>query len=282
MAQAIQNSIPQWTGERLVTDVSNETKFEHLHRYALAVSLASGMTVLDIASGEGYGSNLLAGVAAKVVGVDIDSQTVAHAQGKYGRDNLVFLHGSAIRIPCEDNTFDRVISFETIEHIEEHEAMILEIKRVLKPDGIAVISSPEKKYYSDAAGFKNEFHKKELYLAEFEALLARHFANRRMLFQKMTYCSLIFSPGGQADPFTAYGGDFGKVAAEPAGGFPYNIAICSDGAVPSPGSSIFNAEDALRQIRIERTRLLNSKTYRLGDSIVRPFRALRALFGSRR
>ncbi len=124
-----------------------------------------------------------------------------------------------------------------IEHLKQHEDMMSEIKRVLKPDGLIIISSPERKYYSDTAGFQNQFHKKELYLSEFEALLERHFKYRCMLFQKMTFCSLITSasPGNIPAPFVTFRGDDTHVNSDPQAGFPYNIAICSDAEVDNPG-----------------------------------------------
>ena len=106
-----------------------------------------GKRVLDIACGEGYGANLLAFVASKVIGVDLDAGTIAHAKAKYRRRNLHFVQGSCTEIPCEDHSIDLVASFETIEHISEHDAFLSEIKRVLAPGGILVISSPHKAEY---------------------------------------------------------------------------------------------------------------------------------------
>ena len=89
-----------WTGERLVTSCHRPLIYEHLHRYAIACGLAKGRRVLDIACGEGYGSKLLAGVATEVTGVDIDAETIAHAQASYRHRNLHFLEGSCTEIPC--------------------------------------------------------------------------------------------------------------------------------------------------------------------------------------
>jgi 2-polyprenyl-3-methyl-5-hydroxy-6-metoxy-1,4-benzoquinol methylase len=274
-------SPPLWTGERLITDVHNETKVEHLHRYAIALSFARDQSVLDIASGEGYGANLLAGVAKNVMGVDIDGPAIAHASKKYARANLTYLQGSAIQIPCESHSFDLVVSFETIEHIEEHDAMMRELKRVLKPGGLLLISSPEKQTYSDTTRFENEFHKKELYLAEFEELIGAHFLNRRMVFQRMMYCSIMTAGGdpGEAHPLTAYSGGFEKVEAGPLAGFSYNLALCSDSEIRHPGISVFNADEVLKGIRKERYKVLESKTYRVGDTILSPFRKVMSLLG---
>ena len=69
----------EFTGERYIPTLEGEIKYEHLHRYALSLELARGKSVLDLASGEGYGSALLAKVAQSVIGVDIDPDAVKYA-----------------------------------------------------------------------------------------------------------------------------------------------------------------------------------------------------------
>ena len=91
-----------FTGERLVTAIASDIMMEHLHRYGLAIDLCDDKVVLDIASGEGYGSSLLAGRALKVYGVDISSEAVEHASKKYQAPNLKFLQGRADAIPVAD------------------------------------------------------------------------------------------------------------------------------------------------------------------------------------
>jgi len=111
------------TGERLLTGYFDRFTVEHLHRYALTRRLDHGKDVLDIASGEGYGSNLLASVANTVIGVDIDPMVVRHAKNKYSKNNLDFLTGSCSSIPLEPDSVDLVVSFETLEHHDQHEEM---------------------------------------------------------------------------------------------------------------------------------------------------------------
>src|SRR5688572_21891646 len=89
----------QDAGERLLTDWRDESVAEHLHRYAAAASLCAAKDVLDIACGEGYGSNLLAKVANNVIGVDVSAAAVDHATKKYRRCNLRYVVGSATAIP---------------------------------------------------------------------------------------------------------------------------------------------------------------------------------------
>src|ERR1700722_15129763 len=95
-----------WTGERLVPSLNGDIVLEHLHRYAFAADLVAGKDVLDIACGEGYGSNLLAARARSVIGVDISEETIGHAQSNYVRDNLTFRPGSCLAIPTPDQSAD--------------------------------------------------------------------------------------------------------------------------------------------------------------------------------
>src|ERR1700680_3339545 len=92
---------------------------------------------------------------------------------QYRRRNLRFLRGSCTEIPCEDDSIDLIASFETIENINEHDRFLSEIKRVLTPSGILVISSPHKTEHRKASGSANPFHQAELTHAEFVLLIRK-------------------------------------------------------------------------------------------------------------
>ncbi|MBB3345225.1 glycosyltransferase [Luteimonas sp. RC10] len=206
----------EFTGERYVPTEQGVIRQEHLHRYAWCLPLVDGKDVLDIASGEGYGSAMLARRARSVCGVDISLEAVSHAAARYADiDNLRYLAGSAASIPLSDSSVDVVVSFETIEHLLEQHEMLAEIRRVLRPDGVLVMSSPNKAVYSDRAGYHNEFHVRELYLDELEDLVLRHFPAVRMYGQRMAVCSTIVAVEG-AQREVAYRGltDTGDVVEE--------------------------------------------------------------------
>ncbi|QQL50195.1 class I SAM-dependent methyltransferase [Mucilaginibacter ginkgonis] len=216
-----------WTGERLETFISNETTIEHLHRYGLALMICVNKDVLDIASGEGYGSNLLSGVAQSVTGVDISGEAVTAAAKKYLKSNLKFKQGSAALIPLADASIDVVVSFETIEHHDQHQEMIAEIKRVLKPSGVLLMSSPDKKYYSDMPGYNNPYHVKELYFEQFKALINANFSFSSFLSQKIVTGSLII-PEHPASGFDQLDGDYNTILREPGFNAVYNLCLASD------------------------------------------------------
>jgi ubiquinone/menaquinone biosynthesis C-methylase UbiE len=229
-----------WTGERLENFVRGEVVAEHLHRYALASQLCQGKHVLDIASGAGYGSALLAAVAASVVGVDVSESAVKSAAAEYQRANLRFLLGSAQSIPVPDGSVDVVVSFETLEHLEEHDQMFSEIKRVLRTGGVLIISTPDRTVYSDLSGYRNPYHVKELTRGEFVDLVGRYFRNYQILVQRTLLGSVIVSQEsrGIGDVFE---GSFEKVERgewNQAG--PFLVAVASDQETPLVSSSMFD------------------------------------------
>lgn len=238
------------TGERYLPEFDRDWTLEHLHRYLLACELAAGKTVLDIACGDGYGAAMLARHAAQVTGVDIDTPTVERARGKYVADNLRFLQGSATDIPLDDDSVDLVISFETIEHLMEQDRMLYEIRRVLRPEGFLIISSPDKYEYSDVPGYHNEFHLKELYRQEFEALLQKHFSRHALLGQRVVFGSLIAS--AETRPFLSWSKVEEQGRTEGLAHAVYHIAVAGDGPLPPLPSSLFRAplehSDHVRQL----------------------------------
>lgn len=181
-----------FTGERFIPGTRGEIWIEHWHRYHFAARWAAGKRVLDIACGEGYGSALLARSAAHVTGVDVSDEAVEHARRAYaGLGNVEFRAGSCTRIPLPDGSVDLVVSFETVEHIAEQEAFLDEVARVLAPDGVLLLSCPNKLEYSDKRGFRNEFHVKELYREELEALVRARFPHCDWYGQRPTFYSII-------------------------------------------------------------------------------------------
>jgi ubiquinone/menaquinone biosynthesis C-methylase UbiE len=185
----------EFTGERFTPECVREMAYEHWHRYAWAAEVVVGKAVLDAACGEGYGSHLLSARAAQVHGLDVSEQAIDHARRRYTADNLTFECGDATELPYPDDSFDAVVSFETLEHLEAQDRLLSEFRRVLRPDGFLLISSPDRKTYSDQTGYDNPYHVRELYRDEFEALLARHFPAFRLWGQKLMFVSALWNLG---------------------------------------------------------------------------------------
>ena len=226
----------EFTGERFIPTEQGKIRLEHYHRYAVVQHVVAGKAVLDVACGEGYGSNFMAEVASSVVGVDISAEAVLHASSIYQKTNLEFRQGSATQLDLADASFDVVVSFETIEHLFEQAQMLGEIRRVLRPDGFLIISSPNRPIYSEESGEHNEFHVKELDFAEFDQLLRAQFPHIQYSGQRMLMGSVIQPLEENASAFIAWQDD--GVSLRPNSGHltdpVYFVAICGAGAADLP------------------------------------------------
>jgi ubiquinone/menaquinone biosynthesis C-methylase UbiE len=249
----------EWTGERFLPWIKESTiAYEHLHRYAYASTLVKKKRVLDLACGEGYGSNLLGSAAASVVGIDIDANVISHASEKYRRENLRFLTASITAVPIQkDHCFDVIVCFEAIEHLDNQHALLAEAKRLLDPEGLLIVSTPNKPIYREESQDLNPFHVKELHFAEFEELLARYFRNVKFLGQRVHPSSSMWPIGETGDnrfhEFIMERGntEFNFISAEKRVAL-YFIAIASDAAIAPPvGSVLLDDSDSLLEEREE-------------------------------
>ena len=182
-----------FTGERFIPGTPGEIWYEHWHRYHFAASIVAGLEALDVACGEGYGAALLASRAAHVVGADISPEAIAHARRSYaGISNLEFREADCAALPFADASFDAVVTFETIEHIAPQAAFLSEIRRVLRPEGLLILSCPNRVEYTDKRGAINEFHVRELYRDELSALIEARFAHIEWFGQRPSFYSVIW------------------------------------------------------------------------------------------
>jgi ubiquinone/menaquinone biosynthesis C-methylase UbiE len=181
------------TGERMVPEFhSGQLMYaEHVTRYICAQDFVKGKVVLDIASGSGYGTQILAETAKRVYGVDVDADAVKYAKDKYGQKNIEFKKGDGLRIPLEDKSVDVVVTFETIEHIEDYRTFLSEVKRVLRDDGTALISTPNDVEFAEG----NHFHVHEFTYSELKKVVGEYFKNTESYFQATWKYVAI---GGQA------------------------------------------------------------------------------------
>lgn len=133
------------SGERQVAPDLSAIRADHIGRYKFALNFfKTEMNILDIACGIGYGSYLIASSSpgVKVLGIDIEQRAIDYANKHYKCDNNKFSIGDASNLNLSNKSFDAVVSFETIEHINQPKLFIENVKRVLKNDGIFIVSSP--------------------------------------------------------------------------------------------------------------------------------------------
>lgn len=153
---------------------------EHKQRYFFCAELCKNKTVLDIACGSGYGSYILAQSGAKkVYGIDNDGKNVIEAKKEYFDKKITFIMSDAHSIPLNSSAIDIIVSLETIEHLEKPKKFLEEAYRLLKPDGLLILSTPNRETsYED-----NPFHLKEYTFIELDKLLTK-FPDRKFYGQR--------------------------------------------------------------------------------------------------
>ena len=231
-----------FTGERITTEIAGEVEAEHYHRYCFARDFCVGRDVLDIASGEGYGAAILADVARSVIGVERDADAVAFSKANYVVPALNFLVGDALDIPLADASIDVVVSFETLEHVRDQTRFLNEIKRVLRPDGLLIISTPDRNIHSGIGMPVNPYHVHELSGPEFDDLLDRNFACKQVLSQRAIAGSVMLPSQGPTARGARTYDRRDEVTIEATDGVAravYLIGLASDAPLPDVPPSVF-------------------------------------------
>ena len=161
------------TGERTLPDVPAENYWyrRHLAVYEWIAARVAGGVVLDMACGEGYGSAVLARSASSVVGVEGNPEAFEHARLRYKASNVSFAWG-AVETYGEVGAFDAVVFLQTIEHVVDPPAVLRHFREVLKPGGVAYVSTPNVLTLAPPGAVKsdNPWHLREYRAEEFAAL----------------------------------------------------------------------------------------------------------------
>lgn len=225
----------EFTGERMVPDHNKGILMygEHMVRYEAALAAVKNKIVLDIASGSGYGTQMLAKSAKRVYGVDISAEAVEYAKKNYNATNIEYLVGDAASIPLPDESIDTVVSFETIEHIPEYKKFLQEIRRVMKPDGVLIVSTPNDDEYPEG----NEYHVHEFGIDEFKELMSGNYKNIELYYQGAYVVSGIFEKADFKNEWQKKTSVV-KNVAQPAEKVAYLVAICSNGSLPKLDSMV--------------------------------------------
>lgn len=255
----------EFTGERVIPgQVNDDLWSEHVARYAFARRYADGLRVLDAGCGTGYGTAELAQSAAEVVGVDVAPEAIEYAQASYPLPTVRFVVSSCTAVPFPQNSFELVVAFEVIEHLPDFRAFLNECGRVITPQGLFIVSSPNKRYYADSRAKEgpNPYHQHEFEPTEFVTELSRVFSNVRLLLQNRVE-SFAFHPASSFWPAEARI-DGGGGSADDAN---FLIGMCSFGPLPEARSFVYvpKAANLLREreqhVQLLETQLARSKQW---------------------
>lgn len=251
----------EFTGERVIPGhVNDDLWSEHVARYAFARRYAEGRRVLDMGCGTGYGSAELAQTAEEVVGIDIAPEAIEYARATYPVAGLRFVQGSCTAVPFPKNSFNLIVAFEVIEHLQNFREFLNECARVITPQGLLLISSPNKSYYAEsrARAGANPYHEHEFQPAEFVSELSNVFSSVRLMLQNRVE-SFAFHPATSFWPADARidGGGGGAEQAH------FLIGVCSFGPLPEGRSFVYvpKAANLLRE-REQHVELLESQLAR--------------------
>jgi SAM-dependent methyltransferase len=195
---------------------------EHIARYLWASKLVAGCRTLDAGCGTGYGCRMLSeGGALEVVGVDV-AEAVLEVAWQSAPDNVRFEVGDIGRLPFDAGSFERVVCFETIEHVDDPDAALDELKRVLAPGGLLMLSSPNPDRYLPS----HERRQHRYTPAELRAVLEDRFKDVRLLQQHAMLASVTteqLAAGAQARPSVS------STVGAAAGSEAYTLALAGDG-----------------------------------------------------
>ncbi|MEZ0049175.1 SAM-dependent methyltransferase [Mycobacterium sp. MAA66] len=171
------------TGERTVPGLAEENYWFRRHEvvYRRLSERCRDRDVLEAGSGEGYGADLIANIARRVIGLDYDESAVAHVRARYPRVEM--LHGNLADLPLPDASVDVVVNFQVIEHLWDQGQFVAECLRVLRPGGVLLMSTPNRITFTPGSDTPlNPFHTRELNAAELTELLTEQgFAMEAML-----------------------------------------------------------------------------------------------------
>lgn len=236
-SRGVESAAIEFTGERVIPGLVNDDLWnEHIARYAFARFYAKDKRVLDAGCGSGFGSAELAFSAARVTGVDVAPEAVTLCASSYNLPHLGFLAASCTSLPFPPNSFDLVVAFEVIEHLADYRKFLAEAARVLTHQGLFIVSSPNKIYYTESRGDTgpNPFHEHEFVAAEFEQELSGVFSNVRLAFQNRAEAFAFHAPRGIWPAEARVDGGGGKPGEEQ-----FLIALCSFGPLPEPRSFVY-------------------------------------------
>ncbi len=255
-------------GERMIPEFHHDALIyaEHVVRYLFASRLVRGKRVLDVGSGVGYGSNMLKGAgAAKVIGLDRSREAIAYGLDRHAALHPDYLVADAESLPLQDGQFDVVVSFETLEHVADYHRFLEEAKRVMRPGGLLILSTPNKGIYIGG----NPFHTKEFTFAELGETLRNYFRHVEIFAQDNWITGAILAPSTmeRADSRIADGVKVYKTVEKPANKALYIVSLCSDASVPKAGQELALTDIWVERRYVEEISRLGADIHRLSTDV---------------
>lgn len=242
---------------------------EHEGRYRWAASAVSGKKVLDAGCGVGYGAAMLAEAgASRIVGVDIAGEAVEDAIRR--ADSIgEFVLGDLEQLPFTPCSFDVAVCFEVIEHVQRRDLVLDELQRVLRPEGVLIVSSPNRNVYLPG----NPHHVREYTPSELHAALTKRFRHVALYRQHQWISSLITDDAGLQTRSSGVeiAASVRKVAGIAPGEEVYTLAVAADGPLPVMGGAAILTgaidlrwwHDKVTALEHERDALLGSVSWRI-------------------
>ena len=256
----------EFTGERVIPgQVNDDLWAEHIARYAFAARLATAARVLDIGCGTGYGTAELAQRARSATGIDISADAIVYARQHY--PTAAFVAASATSVPFPAASFDLITAFEVIEHLENWHELLIEVRRLLHPNGTFLVSTPNKLYYAESRAKEgpNPFHTHEFEFVEFRDALGAVFPHVTVLLQNRLE-SQAFYPHATFPPVDT---KLDTSRGSPAEAH-FFLALCSVDCAPETRSFVYvpRAANLLRErerhIFLLQDELAKTKTWLAG------------------
>ncbi len=160
----------QITGERTVPGIWHENYWFRRHEvvYERLADLVRDRRVLEAGCGEGYGANLLSEISGPLIALDYDDYAAGHVRMAYPQ--LPVVRANLVALPFDDESFDVVVSLQTIEHLWDQQAFVAECMRVLRVDGTLVVSTPNTLTFPPG----NIYHPHELDAEQLHDLVSSH------------------------------------------------------------------------------------------------------------
>jgi O-antigen biosynthesis protein len=262
-----------------LTPAQLENLYNRLAGYRFAQRYVGGKFVVDVCWDEaGLGARVLAETARSVEGLTNSPGELDPASTSHSAQNVGYRETGLPEVPYPADHLDVAVVLEVIEKLERPEDLVGEIKRVLKQDGLLVISTPDKQTHSTERGHRGLDHGREMYVPEFRELLERHFEYVHVYRQGTVAGSLVFRASEKVDGVSVESVRSTSINPYFGAELPttrFVIAVCSDVEIPGLGPYLLLDRDRRvldeHEDRCEDVELLRDEIRQMQETEVQAF-----------